>query len=178
MRLHVPTTVLKAQNIIVQETAAIHENSVLSATLTVRYDAFKLEKEAQLRKFNKLKNKCPSRGNESCANLAVIRQTYGTDVLALKGKVMNSGERADGLHTWTDLQSNIRKKKINTLEKENAALRTDIANLTFRANSEHLKLHKKLQKEKEKTTPQMETVVRPTSNIQSVNTLVTPFLLR
>lgn len=46
---------------------------------------------------------------------------------ALKEKLRNSEEQAARLHAWNDLQWNCGKKEIKTLEKANAALRTDIA---------------------------------------------------
>lgn len=51
-----------------------------------------------------------------------------------KEELRKTEELADALHARTDLQSNNHEKEIDTLNKENAVLRTTIAKLTAKAN--------------------------------------------
>lgn len=98
-------------------------------------DGFKPEKEALLSNVDNLKDELSSRQeNESTANLLKLRRTYGANVCLLKEKPEKSEKREDGLHAWVDLQSNSRKKEIETLQKANGVLRTDIVTLTTRAD--------------------------------------------
>lgn len=169
------TTVLEAHKLITRGLAAIADNSIFSSTLTAVSDAPKLQKEALLRKVKELKNELSSRQNKKpTVNLVELYQTFEANVDLFNEKLRKNKEGANGPHSWANLQSSHRKKEIETLQKEKAALRTDIAQCTAKPDSERLMLQQELQKENGSAALQTKNAALRKGTIQSFNNNVEP----